>query len=100
MLNGVDVELNQFEIYWKPSVTASKNSDTEQETADLFKATSDIQSQLQTKLAREQPNIKVSTAKKLARQAVAAFSESEDLDMLYNYAVKLLNENKENDKNE
>ena len=100
MLNGVDVELNQFEIYWKPSVTASKNSDTEQATADLFKATSDIQSQLQTKLAREQPNIKVSTAKKLARQAVAAFSESEDLDMLYNYAVKLLNENKENDKNE
>ena len=86
MLNGVDVELNQFEAYWKPVTMGNQPNQILQQ--DLFKPPQDLQSRLEAKLIRDL-NIKVAEARRLARQALAAFPQEQDLEVLYGYAREL-----------
>lgn len=88
MLNGVDVELNRYRHLWSAGIiteaATSQNTSPLQKTEDRY---SKKMSKLASKLEKE--GLDMTESRSYARQAIAAFPDEADIEVLFGYAKEL-----------
>ena len=88
MLDGIDVELNRYKRLW----SAGRIAETDQpKVSKAPKETEEPYSQKMVQLASklEGAGIDVMRSRSFARQAIAAYPEEEDINVLFCYAMEL-----------
>ncbi len=91
MLAGVDVELNAYRHLWEATGSMGQMPDSDRQKKENGKSVEEDYNELVTELSirLEKAGIPMNEARSYARQAIAAYPNNENLDMLFGYAMAL-----------